>query len=104
MTDYGDGADPFGTLLLPVLTFLKQGGMVTTPIVIHHIAHICSQSYFPVATVRPNTSFQLVLLKLMAMRVHRLWVTEENNHPVGVITLTDVMLALISQKQPDRKD
>jgi len=28
VTDYGEGADPFGSLVMPVLHFLKKGGMV----------------------------------------------------------------------------
>lgn len=88
VTDYGDGADPFGSLFMPVLAFLEQGGM----------------SFFPVVTVKGETPFGIVLLKLIAMRVHRLWVVDEEDKPIGVITLTDIMHALISQKQPDRKD
>jgi hypothetical protein len=30
VTDGDEGADPFGSLFLPVITFLKQGGMVPT--------------------------------------------------------------------------
>jgi len=88
VTDYGEGSDPFGSLIMPVFQFLKHGGMST----------------FPVGTVKPTTAFSLVLLKLIAMRVHRLWVVDENSHPIGVITLTDVMQALLSEKQADRKD
>jgi len=57
-----------------------------------------------VGTVKPATTFNLILLKLIAMRVHRLWVIDDNSHPVGVITLTDVMHALINEKQADRKE
>jgi len=87
-TDYGDGADPFGTLQLPVLAFLQHGGM----------------TIFPVGTCLKSTSFNFLLLKLMAMRVHRLWVVNSENKPTSVISLTDIMQALIAQKQPDRKE
>jgi len=88
VTDYGDGADPFGTLQLPVLAFLQHGGM----------------SIFPVGCCLKTTTFQFLLLKLMTMRVHRLWVVNSENKPISVISLTDIMQALIAQKQPDRKE
>jgi len=40
----------------------------------------------------------------MTMRVHRLWVVNSENKPISVISLTDIMQALIAQKQPDRKE
>jgi len=83
----GGGSDPVGSLFLPVLTFLQQGGM----------------SKFPVATCQLSASLSFVLLKIMALHVHRLWVVDENDIAIGVISLTDVMQAVISQKQEDRK-
>lgn len=74
--------------MLPVLQFLKQGGM----------------SYFPVASCTMSTTLNFVLLNLMGLRVHRLWVVDENQCPIGVISLTDVMKVIIDQKQPDRID
>jgi len=87
-TDYGDGADPFGTLQLPVLTFLQYGGM----------------SIFPVGTCTKSMPFHFLLLKIMALRVHRLWVVNDADQPTSLIALTDIMQALVAQKQPDRKE
>jgi len=39
----------------------------------------------------------------MALNVHRLWVVDDKNIPIGVISLTDIMQAVISIKQEDRK-
>jgi len=88
IADWGQGADPFGTLQMPVMSFLQQGGMTV----------------FPVASVTSDTTFNFLLLKIMALRVHRLWVVDKKGKPVSVIALTDVMQALIAQKQEDRKE
>jgi CBS domain-containing protein len=87
VTDSDQGADPFGSLFLPVITFLKQGGMTK----------------FPVGTCTRNTAFNFVLLRILALRVHRLWIVDEKEHPIGVISLTDIMKALIAEKQPERR-
>jgi len=86
-TDDDEGAETFGSLLLPVTTFLQQGGM----------------SKLPVATCFLSSSLSFVLLKIMALHVHRLWIVDESEKPIGIISLTDIMQAVISQKQEDRK-
>lgn len=86
MTDDDMANDPFSSFLLPVMQFLKQGGM----------------SHFPVVSCTPQTTLQHILLRLMALRVHRLWIVDENQCPIGIVSLTDVMKAIIEQKQPDR--
>jgi len=88
IADWGQGADPFGTLQMPVMSFLQQGGM----------------THFPVGSCTSDTTFNFLLLKVMALRVHRLWVVDKKGKPISVISLTDVMQALIAQKQEDRKE
>jgi CBS domain-containing protein len=58
---------------------------------------------FPVGTCTRNTSFNFVLLRILALRVHRLWVVDDKEHPIGVISLTDIMKTLIAEKQPERR-
>jgi len=86
-TDGGEGSDPFGSLFLPAITFLRQSGM----------------SRFPVVTCKQSTIFSVILLKMMALKLHRIWLVDDHERPIGVISLTDVMQSLISQKQEERK-
>jgi len=87
ITDDDEGAQPFGSLLLPVITFLKQGGM----------------SKLPVATCFISSTLSFVLLKIIALHVHRLWIVDEEGKAIGIISLTDIMQAVTSQKQEERK-
>ena len=45
----------------------------------------------PLHFVRPSTTFGELLSKFDALSVHHLWVLDENHHPVGVVTPTDVL-------------
>jgi len=69
----------FSGLLLPVLEFIQL-----------HVPDLI----IPPLTVRSSTTFETVILKLAAARTHRLWVIDEMDRPVGVISLTDVMKLL----------
>eukprot|EP01130_Rhizamoeba_saxonica_P013148 TRINITY_DN5575_c0_g1_i2.p1 TRINITY_DN5575_c0_g1~~TRINITY_DN5575_c0_g1_i2.p1 ORF type:complete len:341 (-),score=59.39 TRINITY_DN5575_c0_g1_i2:51-1073(-) len=82
-TDDDDGAEPLGAILLPVSSFLKQGGM-TLPV--------------PMAC-KEDSTFDFVILKLASSRLHRIWVMDDSDHPIGLISLTDIMVNLISQFQ-----
>lgn len=87
-TDDDSGADPLGSLLLPVLSFLRQGGM----------------SCFPVATCTMKSSLNMILVNIVSSRVHRLWIVDEVGKPIGIVSLTDIMKSLIDLKQPERKE
>lgn len=87
-TDNDSGSDPLGSLLLPVLSFLKQGGM----------------SYFPVATCTKKSKLSVIIANIISSRIHRLWIVDKIGRPIGIITLTDIMKALMELKQPERKE
>jgi len=42
-------------------------------------------------TCRLTSSLQSVIMKLSLYRLHRLWIVDEKEKPIGLITLTDVM-------------
>jgi len=46
----------------------------------------------------PTWAAQLdtVIDRLIQSRVHRLWITDENQKPVGVVALTDVIRTLLA--------
>jgi len=73
--------DNFSRLLLPVMEFLKG----TT-----------SKKCAPI-TCRLFSSIETVILKLSLFRIHRLWIVDEKENPIGVISLTDIMKLLTSQ-------
>jgi len=74
----------FESLLLPVTQYISnQMGKVKAPI-----------------TCSLNTDFQTVLLKMSLFRIHRIWIVDENDKPIGVISQTDVMKKLSEFQDP----
>jgi len=49
----------------------------------------------PVFSVHPETSFAKVLEKIVFLRVHRLYVVDNERKPVGVIALSDIIGAVL---------
>jgi CBS domain-containing protein len=45
----------------------------------------------PAVTVQEESNLELVFLKLSVYKIHRVWVVNAQNHPVGVLSLTDIM-------------
>jgi CBS domain containing-hemolysin-like protein len=45
----------------------------------------------PRFNVAPTSKLADVLRKFVAVQTHRLWVTDNREHPVGVVSLTDVL-------------
>jgi len=48
----------------------------------------------PLTSIAPTDSFQTAIDKVVKEKIHRLWVTDENDRPVGIITLGDLIRAL----------
>ncbi len=74
----------FANLLLPVLQYLKWQPETSILASIQN-----AKSLHPV-TVTEWSTFEDVVLKLAATRVHRVWVVDDDNKPIGVISLGDV--------------
>jgi len=68
-------------LFLPVLGYLKKN--VPT-----------FKTRFPPATVTLEDTFETLVMKLAVMRLHRLWIEDQQGKPIGVISLTDVLKLL----------
>jgi len=49
----------------------------------------------PPVCCRKTDSIENVLLKFLYFGVHRVYVVDDNYHPIGVITLTDIMQSLL---------
>jgi len=75
----GHGRKKFSALLLPIPQFFREFRIQTTPL-------ICT----------PDTTFGSIIMKLGFYRVHRLWVVDAADKPIGLISLTDVMKFLAS--------
>jgi CBS domain-containing protein len=71
-----------GSLALPIMDFLMQRKAKLRP---------------PV-TVTPSTPFEVVLSKLALYRIHRVWIVDEKEHPIGVVSLTNVARLLVGQE------
>jgi len=79
----------FDRLLQPVGEFIKDLRMSAVDI------------STPTITVFPNSSFDLVVGKLAATKVHRIFVTDDEAHfrPVRVVSLVDVLHAALHQDE-----
>ncbi|ORX49198.1 CBS-domain-containing protein [Hesseltinella vesiculosa] len=55
------------------------------------------QDRLPVFDVRLETTLGFAIAKLLATRAHRVWVTDERDRPIGVLSLTDIMVAVAGQ-------
>jgi len=69
-------------LQIPIMDFLKQIRSMSVDIMA------------PVITCKPTDSFAMVIAKLAATKVHRLFVTDDDFKPLKVISITDVLKAL----------
>ncbi|KAI8097345.1 uncharacterized protein BX664DRAFT_326165 [Halteromyces radiatus] len=54
------------------------------------------QDRLPVFDVRLDTTLGFSIAKLLATKSHRVWVTDERDRAIGVVSLTDVMMAITS--------
>lgn len=76
------GSEPLGCLLLPVLAFLHQNGKkFIAPFSCTHKATLGS-----------------IIETMLERGYHRVWVVDQANRVKSVITITDVMRAVIQQK------
>jgi len=75
----GHGRKKFSALLLPVPSFYREFELQTSPL-----------------TCTPDTTFGSLIVKFGFYRVHRLWIVDNADKPIGLISLTDVMKYLAS--------
>jgi len=75
----GKGRRKFSSLLLPVPQFFRAYQIQTAPLT-------CTQ----------DTTFGSLIMKFGFYHVHRLWVVDETEKPIGLISLTDLMKYLSS--------
>jgi CBS domain containing-hemolysin-like protein len=48
----------------------------------------------PVFEVKLDTSLLMTMGKLVATKAHRLWVTDESEAVIGLVSLTDILRAI----------
>lgn len=52
------------------------------------------QDRLPVFDVRLDTTLGYVVAKLLATKSHRVWVIDEREKAIGVVSITDIMRAI----------
>jgi len=67
--------EKLGNILLPVLEFLKAQGTHRAPVV-----------------CEPSISIKEVVALMINEKVHRVWLVDDDNKPVGVVSMTDIIL------------
>jgi len=85
----GLGQASFSSLLLPVLTFLT-----VQPESKNFLSNLATFKALHPVTCSWNSPFEMVVERMVAHKVHRLWVVEENK-PVGLIAIADVFKVFI---------
>jgi CBS-domain-containing membrane protein len=48
----------------------------------------------PPKTCTMQSTLETVVLKMAATHVHRIWIVDEHQHPIGLVSTTDLMNAL----------
>jgi CBS domain-containing protein len=79
-----------GILLMPVLEFLKKRAEPEDNF-------SCERSLHPL-TLTKDSHIDDAIFKMVATRVHRLWVVDGQHKPVGVVSLTDLMKVFFPPK------
>jgi len=76
----GTNQDNIGNVVLPISTFIKvtHGEKPAVPII-----------------GKLNDHLEEILPKMTIAKVHRVWVTDSAEHPVGIVTQTDVINCLL---------
>jgi len=80
-----------GVLQMPIMQFLNQIRSLNIDITV------------PVITVTPEDTFSLVISKLAATRVHRVFMVDGKFHPTKVISITDVMRFIQANAKDEAK-
>ncbi|KAI8329167.1 hypothetical protein EDC96DRAFT_549177 [Choanephora cucurbitarum] len=57
---------------------------------------IDGQDRLPVFDVRKDTSLGFTIAKLLATKAHRVWVVDDHQHAIGVVSLTDIIRVFAS--------
>jgi len=88
-----------GDLSLPVLAFLERHAPASATFVFPSATPGVAKHRVP-ATVRPSASLELALYKMVALRVHRLWLVADDapdasGKPIGVVSQTDLMKVML---------
>ena len=69
------------SLLLPVYEFLetnsreRNGGLLPDQL----------------RTAKPDTPLDEIVQMILDSRIHRVWITNDNDEPVGVVSITDIL-------------
>lgn len=77
----------FKDLLLPVKAFLDKRSS-------QEENFRCERSLHPL-TVHRHDPLEETIYKMVATRVHRLWVVDDSNRPIGTVSTTDLMRAFL---------
>jgi CBS domain-containing protein len=77
----------FSDLLLPVKAFLDKRSS-------QEENYRCERSLHPL-TVRRTEPLEETIYKMVATRVHRLWVVDDDRRPIGTVSTTDLMRAFL---------
>jgi len=76
----GISHDNFGCLLKPIFDFVRnRKEKVKAPV-----------------TCKLDSTLETVIMKLSIFRIHRLWIVDDADRPIGVLSLTDIMKLLAS--------
>ena len=80
-------------LLLNVLDFLDMQPKKPFPVALQNY-----KSRHPITT-KLDATFEYVVLKMTASRIHRLWVVDDDNKLIGVISVGDIFKVFLPWAQ-----
>jgi CBS domain-containing protein len=87
----------FGEMLVPVREYLTLQNMRTKPFLVS----LQSQKSLHPITCKLDASFKHIVNQMVAMRLHRIWVVDDNEKPIGVISLGDLFQVFLPWGKPN---
>lgn len=85
--------ETFGELLLPISDYLNLQRIKET----ESFVSIDTYKALRPQTCRATDTFEAVVYKIVATRVHRLWVVDDQNKVIGVISVGDLFAPFLSE-------
>lgn len=88
----------FGEMLVPVKEYLSLQNMRNKPFL---VSLQTQKSLHPVSC-KLNSTFKDVVNEMVALHIHRIWVTDDHQRPIGVISLGDLFQVFLPWGAPNK--
>jgi len=86
-----------GNLSASDLVGITSENIILLSLSVHNYLIYEGRQMRPAVTVKATDTLEMVFLKIVAYKIHRVYVVDDNNTPIGVISLTDVIKLCVEE-------